>query len=419
MICIGWRNDMRDILAKLGVESSSALQFKREDVDLALCGLLFFDPTGGNPNPVLSLVRYSIVIYLVVKYARDAVRLPIPLALLAAFSVVMGCVTYFNSGSLSQSCAGMRFGMQIIASYLVFIHAVERDGFSRVLLLLAMFFLVALLVNDILMIALPYDRADATVLYLLGSKFTVSYGHAFLFCVLVAIVHSHRALMLCMGALCALMSYLAGSMTGLIVVIVAVLLSYTPKRSRKLLSKPLVVVMAVVLVNFLVWGPIDLFSNPLTQSFIVNILGKSANMTGRIPIYNMTMQFVAEKPLFGWGFQTDIYREVLGFGNAQNGVFHMLTQCGLVGTALYFSGLLLSFGRGIEDRSRCFGLYSFLLAMAVASVVEITLSSQFAFCVSLISAAELSMSHEAHVPMNPAKLDDSAFDGAVMKGSPE
>lgn len=389
---------MNDILVRLGLEPNSQFEFRREDVDLILCGLLFFDPTGGNPNPILSLLRYMIVCYLLLRYIRDIVFLPLPSALLIAFSAVLGCTTYFNTGSISQACAGVRFGVQILSTYLVLIHAVKIEGISRTLIIISMVFSVALVVNDVLMVALPYNHNDASVLYLLGNKFIVSYGHALLFCLLMTITSARPSFALCVGALCAVMSYITGSMTGFAVVVIVVLLSLAPVALRSRLGNPFAIVVVIALVNVLVWGPANIFSNPVVQSFIVNVLKKSPNMTGRIPIYNITMQFVSQKPLFGWGFQTDIYREVFGFGNAQNGVFHMLTQCGTVGTILYFSGILLLLMKSNSGSSHCYYLYAFLLAMGIASGVEITLGFQFAFCVSLICAIGLGSSHEIYTP---------------------
>ena len=153
------------------------------------------------------------------------------------------------------------------------------------------------------------------------------------------------------------------------------------------MSSPLFLAVSVAVLNILIWGSTNLFQTSMFQNFMTGVLHKSADMTGRERLYSATFDFVAMKPVFGWGYLTDIYRVTFGYGNAQNGLFHLITQCGILGTAMYFFGLLASLKGKPSQNKKLFGIYAFLFSMVLGSSVEINLSFQFAFGIALICGA--------------------------------
>lgn len=134
--------------------------------------------------------------------------------------------------------------------------------------------------------------------------------------------------------------------------------------------------------NFLIWGPFHIFTNPLLVSFMVNVLHKSPNLTGRTQLYDATMGFVIKSPVYGYGHNTDIYRNTLGYGNAQNGLFHIITQAGILGAVIYFTMVYVSLDRKKTDK--IYGLIMYIYAMLIGSAVEINLSTQFIVAIAII-----------------------------------
>lgn len=164
-------------------------------------------------------------------------------------------------------------------------------------------------------------------------------------------------------------------------------LTFVPAKTRFVIANPLFLAASVVVLNILIWGQANLFQMPEFQNFVVNVLHKNPNMTGREQLYAVTFDLVAMKPIFGWGYLTDIYRITFGYGNAQNGLFHLITQCGILGTTVYFAGLFTSLlGKPVQNKN-LFGIYAFLLCMVLGSSVEINLSFQFAFGIALVCGA--------------------------------
>ncbi len=358
-----------------------------KDIDLILASLLFFDPTGGNGNTAYSFTRYCLIAYLVLKNLRRCRDAPIPIILLCLFSALMGYSTWINTHSPTWTFSGFMFGIGIVAVMLTFIDACRRlDGRTVLKRVLAVFSTV-LFFNDLLMLILPYNGADSSTVYLVGNKFIVSYAHCLLSGLMLVCFENKVALNRLVIVLGAAMSYLAGSSTGAMMMLIMFVLTFVPMRARSIVSNPLFIAAYVANLNILIWGSTNLFQMPEFQNFMVNVLHKSPDMTGRERLYGATFDFVAMKPVFGWGYLTDIYRITFGYGNAQNGLFHLITQCGILGTVVYFSGLFSSLCGKATRATRLFGIYAFLFCMVLGSSVEINLSFQFAFGVALICGA--------------------------------
>lgn len=358
-----------------------------KDIDLLLAGLLFFDPTGGTDNPIFSYYKYCITVYFFFKYIKTLPLVALPVAILGVFSALLAFSTWQNTQSPSWAFSGFMFGIQIISLLLVFVEQCRRLSTETVLRRITCLFILALFINDVAMICLPYNRDDSGTLYLLGNKFGVSYSHCLLVGLLMVVQKGRYGLIRCAAAVGLVMNYYSGSSTGAIMMAVMLALTFVPDKLKLLISNPIAVMTLVAVLNVLMWGAVDLLHNPYVQDFIVNVLGKSADLTGRDRLYNATLEFVSQKPWLGWGYLTNIYRTMFGYGNAQNGLFHLVTQAGILGTVAYFSGLYYALGGKESHGADYFGIYAFLFAMAIGSLVEINLSFQFAFGVVLLCGA--------------------------------
>ena len=358
-----------------------------KDIDIVLAAVLFFDPTGGSGNTVYSMVRYCLIMYLAFKNLKSIKDVPTPTALLCIFSLLMMYSTWINTQNITWSFSGFMFGFGIVAMLLTYVDACNRYGSTFVLRRVLCVFAFFLFFSDILMILLPYNHSDSSTVYLIGNKFCVSYAHCLLSGLMLVVYKDKVALNRVVIVFGAAMSYLAGSSTGAMMMSAMFALTFVPLKLRSACSNPLFIAVSVAVLNVLIWGSTNLFQLPEFQNFMINVLHKSADMTGRDRLYAATFGFVEMKPIFGWGYLTDIYRITFGYGNAQNGLFHLVTQCGIIGTVVYFSGLIAAMRAKVSLNARYFGLYVFLFCMVLGSSVEINLSFQFAFGVVLLCGA--------------------------------
>ena len=235
------------------------------------------------------------------------------------------------------------------------------------------------------MIVLPYDFWDPDESYLLGNKFLVSYYHCFLACLIYMKNKQKNLMSLFSFIYTGFIASVVHCATGIIMAIMLIIMSYLPKWLKGIIEKPNSFIVALFIGNILIWSPIAIFTNPVVVYLIKDIFHKSPNMTGRYQLYNITLKLVSQSPLWGYGHNTDIYRNTIGYGNAQNGLFHIITQAGIAGAICYFLAINIAFHNYNKDHYN-YGMHMYVFAMLVGSAIEINLSIQFLLGVAVIYA---------------------------------
>lgn len=130
-----------------------------KDIDIVLATLLFFAPTDGSGGGAYSLVRYGLIAYLVLKNFLCCKSIPIATMLLSAFSALMAYSTWVNTHSMTWSFSGFMFGMGIVAAIFTYVDACRRFSTEIVLERVLVIFIIAILLNDLMMVVLPYNRS--------------------------------------------------------------------------------------------------------------------------------------------------------------------------------------------------------------------------------------------------------------------
>lgn len=337
------------------------------------------------PHQVNVAMKYAILAYLFVKYFWYLSGRKMLFALLVAYTLVLSASTIHNTESIAWTISAFMTGIQLIVIFLVSAAMCQTIGINTYIRHLLHVFFVLLLINDVLFLFVPYDFSNADESYLIGNKFLVSYYHCFFACLFYVTKFEKKAgwQAALLFIFCGLVSKKVSCSTGIIMAVVLIVMMLVPKKIRKFLKNPEVLIGTIAVENILIWGSAKIFENPLVQSIIVNVFKKSPNMTGRNKLYGVTLSLVKDKPLLGYGHNTDIYRELFGYGNAQNGLFHIIIQAGIIGAAFYFGSIIIGL-RNKNKQDIPYGLYMYLFAMTVASAIEISLSLQFMMTVAIL-----------------------------------
>lgn len=225
--------------------------------------------------------------------------------------------------------------------------------------------------------------------YIIGDKFLLSYMNMLCFALIYWKIPSVVTLVV-FGSISLWISVLVGCSTGVIgtvIMIIMILLSYPVRAlpAHRLFLPILTVVLSVVAVAFtglLTWGPFG--------RFITSVLGESSDLTGRIFIYPVLISLFIKRPLLGYLTANGANQAVIGAcgaADAQEGLFHILLTNGLVGAVLFLITEYVSIGRIHYMGRREHGLYAFVVAMTVCSVVEINLGLPFIFGLSLLASS--------------------------------
>lgn len=120
---------------------------------------------------------------------------------------------------------------------------------------------------------------------------------------------------------------------------------------------------------------------------IVDVLGEDMTLTGRLRIYAGVVSSLEHIPLFGYGMGNSHLITMMNEigSNAQNGLFNLIIEIGIVGVIVYMSILIIMIKK--QDASiLSYPILCFIYVMIVLSSVEITFSTTFLALVILLLA---------------------------------
>ncbi len=323
--------------------------------------------------------------------------------LFSGFAVVSTILGYMSDCiPLSDLFNGIQFALCLFALYTLFLHCKDL-GYTRQAVGCLWQITGVFCVISLLSILIQGTSPDGTTItYFFGNKFATSYFFLMFAGLSQVRYHDHiqQNLLYRFGAVAlALIAiaisgwiYCSTSMVAGMVLAVAPLL---PKSLRRFAMHPVTVVVVMLLcaVFPLLMEPI--MSSKLVQYVVVNVLGESLSLTGRKKIYRYLLDVIAARFAFGYGYGNDAVWQVVGFGNAQNGLMQYMVDYGACGT-VFFLGTVYGCVKKAKNIDWVWGAFALLYAMIVASLVEISYGYLFFMALFLLCWADAS-------PASPSK----------------
>lgn len=136
---------------------------------------------------------------------------------------------------------------------------------------------------------------------------------------------------------------------------------------------------------------------------LVGFLGREASLTGRVPIWNAGLEFVAKKPLLGYGYggffdlstyspAWDLWKQFAYFKTPHfhNSAIEILVSLGIVGLAAYIVVLAVGFlvlGNRTVERHSADLLAALLVLFVISAAFDFTFIKHNAFATTLLAYA--------------------------------
>ena len=333
------------------------------------------------PEMVMQTLKCLSIVLLILMHWR-AMRYVAHFWAVVLLVLVQPICTLLAGETLMNGAYALVNGMCLISLLLTFKSLSMSFGRFRVADSFFWIMLVVAMANDVSVFLSPVHLSETE--YLLGNKFITGYTHMLLvglYAVLLSCksgyVRYNWGLFWMLFAESALVVTTADVMTATIgLAVVAAIVLFMPKTAVKALSMGVVAVAILITANIVFFATGMLLDNPFVQHFITEVLGRSLNLTGRTQIYDSLSYIVQMSPYVGWGYGSPVVSEVVGYGNAQNGVMELLVRYGIVGTIgflLVIIVLLPSRKRNASNIDSGFvkGCVAILYGMFVVSLVEI------------------------------------------------
>lgn len=262
----------------------------------------------------------------------------------------------------------------IFEMFQVFIYALKVKSADFVIDIFLFLSFACVLCNDFFVVFCPELFRHN---YLLGNKFIVSYKHIEL---IVLYCMGKRKNIFVFSGIVALSLYIStkvNCMTG--AVGIGMLAVFILMKAERLLQKRLLF-SGIAVMSALFPFTYDFFTGIYSiRYFIVNILGRTAGMTGRTVIFDYLPLILKNHLILGYGYNT-AYEVWTGatdwYPNAQNGFWNCVCEQGivcavlLVITAVYITGIR-------NDMKFCYPLMCVVYLYAILGAVEITVDITF------------------------------------------
>lgn len=296
---------------------------------------------------------------------------------------------------------------QYVTPYFVCDYLSSRYGIQKMVmgLLYATVFVMAIMdVSVILGLDVDKTHYQNLVSYFFGNKFMVGYLHMqalgiagqYLYLKNGYLGEKERFKLAILGIYGIVMCVVVECSTGIVgnLMVFMMLFFVKKKQLRVLLSSRKFFVAFIIATNVALVGSDILVNIPAVKYFIENILHKDISLTGRYRIYAMLPDLFEEQLLFGYGYNRDIFANLIGYGNAQNGILQYMIDCGLVGTILFVINWLNSM-KGSGSNSRIsWPLVCTIYGFAVCGLVEVCLKLNFVVVLAMMYSIDTTIKYE-------------------------
>lgn len=352
------------------------------------------------PQRTNNLIRLVIEIILLIgiitkfKISSKILKKSLPMFI---FFIVMCISTYLNHG------IGSRFFNMLVTggAYLLFYFfvAVMSAKYSSEYIadLIRKNILIYMLILDFFVLVTwgnGLGGLDEAV-YLFGNKFMVSYIHMIVLSFINFNTKKNYKIKVKVLRIIFFMIYsmiilkIADTTTGMVgclIVSIILLASMKTNRIQEFFLKPSIVVIFFLCINVVFLLTDFVLNNSIFMRFLLSKSHTNTILSGRLVMYRITMEAIAQNPIWGYGLNYDIVQKTLSFGNAQNGILKLLLDYGVVGTFFFLVVLYSTFKNACDrDSTVKISCIAFIYGMLICSLVEINLAAIFMLICAIIN----------------------------------
>jgi exopolysaccharide production protein ExoQ len=234
-----------------------------------------------------------------------------------------------------------------------------------------------------------------------------------------------RPLYWSMAVLCGILMFLSQSVTAMFISALMLVVLFF-RRVFTLPARTLVIATSVVLA-IAVPASIFIFQN---IDAIFGFFGRDASLTGRIPLWRIVFEQIAERPIFGAGYsafwfssEADRIHAAIKWSpmHSHNGYFETLLALGAIGLLILLIGLCSSLLRGLREARDAQDIYDFwpvffMLLFAFDNMTESWILVANALVWTLFTANTYWL---AKASLEFAPVHEDALDEIVDPGLPE
>lgn len=268
----------------------------------------------------------------------------------------------------------------------------RKYGFEELINKLFYISLFFVFLNDISIFLISGDTLSDSVRYFSGNKFAVSFIHmlfiSLLECRMVLknkTIFDNKIFFVIIAGYNIFICWLIECSTGIIGCIAIFIFLFFKNSLKMKFKNPVFFVLLLTILNYLFLGTSFLLNNAIVKR-IISMMGEDTTLTGRTDIYLYLPEIISRKPFLGYGDNTTIVSDIVGYGNAQNGILHIAVQFGIIGVLAFIVMCYSALKKiNINNINYIFAICCFIYSALICSLVEICFSYNFIFAISIIN----------------------------------
>ncbi len=237
--------------------------------------------------------------------------------------------------------------------------------------------------------------------YLVGTKFIVAYLHMELLTLWflksgigINIKNIPRILLIAASAYLVIISIRVQCMTGVLgcvaLFVCFMLIDRPSRKGLRVLNSPGMLLLSLAFCLIFPFVSELIVSIPAVNYFVVEVLGRNENLTGRIEIFQLFGKRMEDHALFGFGMGNAnlAAKTLFGYANAQNAFLQWILQAGFLTTAAMVLLIVTVFVQRSRTRQfkKTMPLVILIYIYILLGTVETTFSMNFIMWIGLLFA---------------------------------
>ena len=316
-----------------------------------------------------------------------------------AFGIVVAFSVVYQSYSMASVFNACTYFLEFTVPFLCIDYLCVHFGIKATLKgLMYASMLICSIMDFSVLIGMDIDKThyQNLITYFFGNKFMVAYLHMQTIGMLAeyAVLSGKlsnikiRFGILAYGIYGIIICNQVNCATGIIGNLIIISLIFIPfsDQIKETLSKPLIMLVILLVANILLIGSGVLLQIPFIQSMITEVLHKDLTLTGRLQIYAMLPDLFKNSLIIGYGYNSDIFAGLIGYGNAQNGMFQYVLDCGIVGAVVLVINWINSVSCVKNKEQLSWPIICVIYGFTICSLVEVCFKFNFILALSVASS---------------------------------
>lgn len=339
-----------------------------------------------------NIIRYMcialIAIYIILKLNKLIQTLDkrfFKLFLIYSMLIIYSSIKNFSMHTITNTIInGLMYILMFFEFFTIF--SLFKQNQNKRIIYMTFYYLslIYVIITDIMIIINPNLFMKKGNYYFVGNKFSVVYIHfnLIMFYMLMKKINKYDGKLIAIIILTMIISIKIECMTGIIALLALIFIKLLP---IKILENGNFAILLLIASGIFSFKYESILQNEYVQFFIVEVLNRNLNLTGRTVIFKYIPVIIKNKLLLGYGHGTsyEVFIKSINYPNSQNGLIDMIVEDGIIATILFICMIKHIFSRN-KNNIEAIIIKTIICTFFVISSFEIVLGSMMIAWLALL-----------------------------------